>query len=253
MSTPTSLQIPVENAAHPAPGSLPVRIGQLFFSPGKLFESFREHAPWGGTLLAASLAFLAVQVVAMYALISDQMFADYTRQALIEAGAGQIPPDEQLLQMAKINKIVGVIGAPIGVAVAVFFTSLAAWMMFSVMGGGKARYGQYVAVISHAVFISLLGALVLLPLQTATGQLEMSLSPALFLDEPDRTSFLFRALDKLSVFTIWSMVVVGIGVAAVNRKKNWALYATALLAVYILFTAGIPTLLGMFLGAAQTS
>lgn len=249
MSTPTSIQIPAENAAHPAPGSLPVRIGQVFFSPGKLFESFREHAPWGGTLLTAALAILVLQVVAMFVLISDQAFADYIKQSLIESGATQIPTDPQLLQAAKMNKMIGVIVGPIGTAVLVFFSALMAWLMFTVLGGGSARYGQYLAVVAHGFFISLLGAIVLLPMQVATGQLELSLSLALLLDDPDRTSFLFRVLNTLSVFTIWAVVVIGIGVAAVNRKKNWAVYAAALMAVYILFTAGIPTLVGMFFGA----
>lgn len=253
MSTPTSLQIPAENAANPAPGSLPVRIGQLFFSPGKLFESFREHSPWGGTLLTASMAILALQVVAMYVFISDQAFADYIKQSFIEAGATQLPPDAQLLQMAKMNKMIGVIAGPILTSLMAFFSALVAWVMFSVVGGGNARYGQYLAVIAHCLFISLLGAIVLLPMQVSTGQLELNLSLALLLDEPNKMSFLFRALDKLSVFTIWSMVVMGIGVAAINRKKGWALYAAALMTVYILVTAGIPTLMGMFFGPGQAS
>lgn len=252
MSTPTSLQIPAENAAHPAPGSLPARIGQLFFSPGKLFESFREQAPWGGTLLTASLAILAMQVVAMYVLISDQAFADYIKQSLIEAGA-QLPPDAQLLQMAKMNKMIGVIAGPILTSLMAFFSALVVWLMFSVVGGGNARYGQYLAVIVHCLFISLLGAIVLLPMQVSTGQLELNLSLALLLDEPNKMSFLFRALDKLSVFTIWSMIAIGIGVAAINRKKGWALYTAVLMTVYILVTAGVPTLMGMFFGPGQAS
>lgn len=247
MSTPTSIQIPAENAAQPAPGSLPARLGQLFFSPGKLFESFREHAPWGGTLLALMGAIVAIQLIVFFG-VSDEVFADYFRQAMMDAGQ-QVPADAQLLQIVKFQKMIGVIVGPIMTAVAAFISAFVMWLMFTTIAGGKAGYGQYMAIVVHGMFIAVVGAVVTLPLLVSTGNLEISLSPALFLAEDvKRNSFLYMALAKLDVFNLWTMAVAGIGVAAVNRTRAWALYAAVLTVVYVLLTAGVPALIAALVG-----
>lgn len=247
MSTPTSIRIPAENAAQPAPGSLPTRLGQLFFAPGKLFESLRDHAPWGGTLLALLGAIVSVQLVVFFA-ISDEIFADYFRQAMLDAGQ-QLPPEEQLAQVVKFQKMIGVIVGPVMTGITAFFAAFVMWLMFSVVAGGKAGYGKYMGVVTHVMFIAVVGAVVSLPLMISTGNLEISLSPALFLPEDvKRTSFLYMAMAKLDVFTLWVMAVAGIGVAAVNRTRNWAVYAATLTVVYVLLTAGVPALVAALVG-----
>jgi hypothetical protein len=252
MSTPTSLQIPAEHAGQPAPGSLPVRLGQLFFAPGKLFESFREQAPWAGTLVALLGAILCIQLIVFFT-VPDDVFADYIRQAIADQG-GQVPPDEQLMAGIKIQKMVGVVAGPIMTALSALLSAAVMWVMFTVIAGGKARYGQYMAIVAHAMFIAVVGALVTLPLMLNTGNLEIALSPALFLsEEVKRTTFLYMALNKLDVFNLWTMVVAGIGVAAVNRTRSWPLYSVAMMTVYVLLTAGVSAVLAAVMSSGQPS
>jgi hypothetical protein len=257
MSTSTSINAPAETpSVQGPPSSLFSRVGQVFFSPGKLFESFQVEAPWAGALLLILGVVLAVQIAAFFA-ITDQAFVDYVKQQMVDQGATQLPPDEMLMQGAKINKMIGIVAGPILTTLQLFFSALVAWLMFSLVGGGKARYPQYVAVIAHAMFIALLGAIVLFPLQIITNQLEMDLSLALVLDRMsmglDKTSIAHAIASKIEVFNLWTIAVAGIGAAAINRKRGWIGYAGLMFLVYVIFSVGIPQLIKMVMMASQKS
>lgn len=241
MSTP-SVNIPVEAApAAAAPSSLPSRLGKLFFSPGDLGEELRETAPWAGAFGLLLAAIVATQIAAFF-LITDQMFVDFFKQMMVEQGATQLPPDEALMQGAKLQKGIGIVAAPIVMSFTVLFGSFVLWLMFSVVGGGKATFRNYMSAVVHALFISLAGGLLLFPLQLSTGDLDMSLSFALVADRlggVESGGILSMILGQLEVFKLWSFAVLGILVAAANRWKGWVGPAGLIFFVYAAFAIGL--------------
>lgn len=242
MSTSTTIASSETPAA--SQPSLPGRLAQVFFSPGELFAGFRESAPWGGALLTLVLV-IALTAGASFFLVPDQMIADFMKEQMRIGGAPQIPPDEMLLQQARIGKAIGAIVGPIMQAIVVFLSAGICSMAFTVLGGGQARFGQYLAIVSHAMFIPLLGALLAVPLQLKTGQLDLAYSLALAAPtlgiEPG--GILHHTLKQFDIFMMWGVVVAGIGVAAVNGRRSWVVPSVVLFSIYLFFSVGIPVVI----------
>src|SRR3954447_11846432 len=81
-------------AARPAP--LASRIVDTFFSPGKVFEQFRDGpAPWLGPVLVC--AALLVALTALRPLfITNAQVIDFALQKMSEMGAQHLPTPEQM-------------------------------------------------------------------------------------------------------------------------------------------------------------
>jgi hypothetical protein len=249
MSTSTTIASPERPAA--ATPSLLSRIVQVFVSPGELFAGFREHAPWGGAL-GLLLLVIAATAGASFFLVPDQMVVDFMKGQMLASGAPQLPPDEVLMTQAKIGKAMGAIIGPIAQAIIVFLSAGICSLAFSVLGGGQARFGQYLAIVSHGMYIPLLGALLALPLQLKTGELDLAYSlalaaPALGVEAGTITHHIMKQMD---IFFLWALVVAGIGVAAVNGRRSWLTPAAVLFAVYMFFAVGIPVVIKAVTSAA---
>lgn len=239
MSTSTTIAAPEQPAAT-RPGLLS-RIAQVFVSPGELFAGFREHAPWGGALGGIVLIILVAACVAFF-FVSDQMLADFMKEQALASGATQLPPDEVLLQGAKVQKVISAIANPIIFSIFIFLTAGICSLAFSVLGGGTAKYGQYVAIVAHAMFIYMLGEIIATPFAIASGRLDLSFSLGAVAPQLgfDTGTFVNHLMKQVDVFLLWTIAVIGIGVATVNGKRSWVIPAGLLYGVYLFFAAGIP-------------
>ncbi|HET6231909.1 MAG TPA: YIP1 family protein [Longimicrobiaceae bacterium] len=238
-----STSAPIDQpATDEAPPPLLSRIGQTFVSPGKLFSTFTEEdSPWGGTLLLL-MALIAICVVAQMFIIPQQMWIDFIRSQIVEAG-GQAPPDEMLAQAAKTNQVLGVVIGPISQMIVTFLSAGILTLVFSMAMGGVAKFRQYMAVVTHAMFIFLLGLIAIIPLQIQSG--DLALSPGLHLLAPslDHKGVLYQILTNLDLFTVWTLVVIGIGVAAINRKRSWYSSAAIVIVLFLVLKVGGALLL----------
>lgn len=195
-----------------APGSLGRRILDTFVSPGELFSRLGPTPPWLDVLMVAAV----VTTLAMI-LVPSEVWVASSREAwnnLEPAQRKAMTPEA----MARIARITGPIGVFIGTFITAFIMAGLLKLVFGVMMGGEATFAQYRGVVSHAALISALGIAVTLPIWIVTGDMNTQLSAALL--APDLPKGVVRSLlQALSVFTIWWLAVVALGVAAVNRGK----------------------------------
>ncbi|HEX8451859.1 MAG TPA: YIP1 family protein [Longimicrobium sp.] len=194
------------------PGSLGRRILDTFVSPGELFSRLGPTPPWLDVLMVAAVVTTLVMI-----LIPSEVWVASSREAwnnLEPAQRKAMTPEA----MARIARITGPIGAFIGTLIMAFIVAGLLKLVFGVMMGGEATFAQYRSVVSHAALISALGIAVTLPIWMMTGDMNTQLNAALL--APDLPKGVVHSLlQALAVFNIWWLVVLALGVAAVNRGK----------------------------------
>ncbi len=190
---------------------LPSRLLQLFFSPGALFQGLRERPVWGLVLLLG-----AVMVAVSVALIPVDLWIQMMREQAVDrgqdlpAGFGGAGP---------LFRAFSILGGVVGWLVMAFVLAGILFVIFAFLLGDEGRYTQYLSVVSHALFISAVGALLTVPLKIAQGDPTLTLSVgtfAAFLEE----GYLFRVLKLLDLFGLWGYGVMAVGVSKIDPRRS---------------------------------
>lgn len=227
-------------AAPPLPGLLSRAIG-IITSPT---ETFRKVVQ---TPHAVGILFFVAVILAVS--VGAPQFTETGRQAALDAQVQQIErfthqpvTDAQLEGMQRTGRYTPYVTmASIFIILpitALIFSGLY-WVVFNAIMGGTATYKQVLAVNTHAMVISALGALIGAPIQYIKGTASQSgpfnlgaLVPML-----DERGFIATFLGSISVFSIWGIIVTSIGLGVLYRRKSGGI-AIGLFAVYGLLLGG---------------
>lgn len=216
---------PSSTGAQASIPSLPVRIVQVFTSPGKLFEALKERPVWLGVLVVL----IVVGVVAGF-LVPEEAW-----RSMI---ADQMPPDADPEQIegtvrfwSTVGPVLGVILTPVSIAFVAGLLILA----YNVVLGGEASFRQLFSATTHAYVILTVGGLVGLGLLAATGEQQV-MSPALLLPEMGE-GYLARFLQRINIFALWTIAVLGIAVSRIYPKRSAGGGIAYLLVLYLLLVA----------------
>lgn len=218
--------VPPAPAAEPAPGNFFRRVAETFWSPVALFRRFGADAPWWDAALLAALL-----TVSSFLLVPASAWDAMAREAV--RANPQAPMMSAGMQMG-ISMAFGFVF----LWIVLFIQAGILTLVFNVFMSGTARFRQYLALSAHTAIIGAVGAFANLPVIAKQGNLRATISlGALVGGDPD--SFLAKLLGFFSVFLIWQLVVVGLGVSAMNRKIAPGVAVAVVFAVNLLFAAGI--------------
>jgi hypothetical protein len=236
LSAPAGL--PAADVRHNA---LPLaqRVRDVFIAPVRLSEHLRDRPEWMGPLLLS----VAIGVLTII-LLPDQVLYDGMAGATSRRGKelAEITSDPATVALwERLRLSMGVI----------FTQPVKAWLVAGALMlglgrlfGGATPFWHYLAVTTHALLISALGALCVLPLQIA--RMDGSVEPTLALLVPgmERFGALGQVLASINPFTVWMLAVLAIGVATLERRRSPALPLGILLGVYGAVLIGITVLTG---------
>ena len=223
------MTLPVtETAAAPAaspaparPAPLASRIVDTFFSPGKVFEQFRDGpAPWLGPVLVCAAVLVAL-VLLRPLFISDAQMVEFTLEKYREMGVQQIPTPEQMATQLTFQTVATIVSAVVWVFLRVWLVGLILFGLYALLMGGRNDIRPYAAVASHAFLVSTLGFAVLAVLQYATGRLDLTLDAALLVPGLDPKGVAAGVLHAITPWGVWLVALLALGAATVNRRRNW--------------------------------
>ena len=185
------------------------RFWMVFLQPGALFESLAQNPAWFPVAM-----FVGLGTGVVMAFVPTDVFVDQ----LVASGVGTA---DDMAAGAVIVKALAV-GSPIVVSpLMVVITSAVTYAIFVFMRGDEATYRQHLCVIAHTGIISLVGAVIMVPLLVATGSGTFgagltvgTLAP--FLSE----GLLLNFLNSLPLFQLWQIAVAGIGLAAIDPRRR---------------------------------
>lgn len=209
--------------------NLLTRIGQVFFSPGQLFDALKQRPVW----LDALLVVIALYVV-MGLLMPESVIVELMQ---LQSGQQELTPEQMAIPIA-IWRYTQWLGVIFSVLVTAGFLIL----VYNVLLGGEARFRQLFSAACHAMILAAAGGIITAFLSRRSGEFETLglnlLIPGL------SEGFLSRFLQGMGVFSIWVAIVLGIAVSRIYPKRS-PVVATGLLLV---ITAVFAALFAMFSG-----
>lgn len=208
----------------PALPSLPKRIVDVLFNPGRLMEGLAVRPAWGGALVVSALL-----VVLQMVLIPTEVWDAYFRELMIQQGQST----EAVAIGGSMMRISGMIGGAVMIFVMAFLLTGLVTLIFAFILGDEGRYRQYLAVVSHGWLIPALVGLALVPLKITTQNPQFTLNMgAFFFFLPD--GYLLKVFTALDLSQIWCWLVVAQGVHAIDKRRSFASAAAILLAMTVL-------------------
>ena len=222
-----------------APLSQVERVVDTFVAPSKTFMDVRRSASWWMpyiilVLVSWALAFGISQKVGWPQLVENTIRENpKTADQLASA-----PPDRAAMtrKFMEMSFKVPFYASPIttGIFLAIFAVIL--WPTINFGFGGKASFGQVFCVLTYASLISTLKTILAIVVlyvgktgETFTMDNMAGTSPGYFIDTPGALKTLLTSFD---IFTIWMLIVLGIGLSIVAHTKR---------------NAGLITVFGWFL------
>jgi len=252
------MTLPVsETAAAPAAPPPPTRAAPLasrivdtFFSPGKVFEQFREGpAPWLGPVLVCA-ALLAALTALRPLFITDAQVIDFTLGKMSEMGAQHLPTAEQMQTQLLVQSVVGTVFGIAWMFLHVWLVGLVLFGVYGLMLGGRNDLRPYAAVASHAFLVSALGFALLTALQYATGRLDVTLDAALLAPGLDPKGIAAGLLHAITPWSVWVAALLALGGATLNRRRGWVGVAALLFSLQLALSLAFVLLAHLAAGRA---
>lgn len=249
----------VPPAASEAPGMSQLqRVTSIFSAPSKTFTEIKNGKtswwmPWLIMALVGYLFFAAVATkVTMQTVVDNQM------KLLSEKQQEQMDkmPAEQREMSSKIQLYImeGVFYAgPVFVLVIAAVVSLVLWGTINFVFGGKAKFGTIFAMWFFAnlpsIFKSLLGTIVIYVSNTPESFNIKNFAPTnvgAFLPVMETNHAVYALATSLDIVTIWSLVLMSIGLATVAGVKRTSGYIAVFgwWAIVVLFGVAAAVITG---------
>ena len=242
-------------AAEPTPGPTPDQtpgvfarfIGIIFSPAATMAAALKDPSPYG-------ILFLAAVVIAVGS-AAPQLSPEVQRAVIDmqistqEAAGVEVTPEarQALERFAGLGAIFSLIAAFVFTPIGALFFGALFWGIFNALLGGTATFKEVLTVVSHGMVIAALGVLLSAPMILLQGQIQPAgpFNLGALVPMMDSSSFLYRLMSSISVFTIWQTIVVAIGLGVLYRRKSTPIVVGLLLA-YVAAAAVLVAVFGRF-------
>lgn len=210
-------------AAEPPPRPAFVRrLWMVFAQPGALFRALALNPAW-------------FPVAAFVALVAGASM--FVLPAEVFEGIWDNVPPEQRDQMPELPagfmRAMTTAGTLLVTLILPVVISVGTYVIFVFIRGDRATFRQHLCVNAHTGLISTLGALFLTPLRMRSLDLGQSLSIGSFFPFLPE-GFAADLLAGLDLFGLWTCIVAGIGLAAIDERRSAKSTATILVGILVL-------------------
>ena len=245
---------PLPPAPEPAaPGlSEGQRLTNVFFAPTKTFEDLKRNPSWWVPFIISAVFGLMVGIVTVQK-VDMRQFAQQQieKSPLAQRQLEQLTPEQReqnLALRAAITK--GTFYAiPVFQLLGGLITAAVLMAVFNFMLGGEVSFARGLGVAFYAsIPLVIRSILLIISLLTSSDPSTIDLAgnpmptnPGFFLD-PQGNKVLYSLASALDIFTIWYVVLLGLGFAAasMNRKPT---KGTGVATVFVCY--GILVLIGL--------
>jgi len=208
------------------------RVVDTFFAPSKTFTDLKRSSNWIVAWLLLSIFSIALVVVVDKKLgmekVVENGFALQPKQA---AAVDKLPADQRAAAMERAAKFSRVFGYAWPIVILIFLAIIAAVQLatFNFGLGTELKFNQCMAVSMYASLPGILKALLAIVLLylgvddnfTFQNPVASNLSPLVDIN----SHFLYSIATSIDVFTIWTLVLAGIGFTCLTKKSRGACMA----------------------------
>ena len=194
---------------------------------------------WIPLIILAVVGVLMVTLVVIPYVAGPQQ-EEAIRAAVLERGGTEAQVQQALAQAQGFIGPFAILGGILQAVVVVFLTAAVVHLIMKLLGG-KGTFRHARAITAYSMLISAVGTLIKLPLMRARETMYVETGAAIFFPDLEPSDRLYRFLFAgFDIFTIWWVVVFGIGLAAAYRVSKGKAYTAAI--IIWLLTAALSTL-----------
>lgn len=223
------------------------RILNIFFEPRKIFKNLKIKPRW-------LIPFIIISIIGMASFYYTYPFIMKGQIARIEANE-RIPDAQKEMIIERMSEMehppIWQIGlAPVGTLI--YFLLIAGILFFvgNVLLGGDSSYGRILSIYVYSSLIAIPAAIIKIPLVFMRETAEIQTSLALLLSPDMKESFIYRFFAQIDIFTIWTVILVSLGMAVMYnftlRKSATTVFVLWLL--WVLVSSALAGVFGGFVG-----
>jgi hypothetical protein len=211
--------------AQPQASISPVgRVIGVLFSPRKTFEDIARKPSWVLPVLISTI----LGIMSVVVLNQRVNWREYIAQQIEKnPRAAQLSPEQKQQQTEISTKITVNIVYVVGVVGSVLLALIVAGVMmlaYNLLAGTGAKFPQSLGIASHALMVGIISTplfllvLFLKPPGTVDPDNPVATNLAAFSRE-ESAKWLVALCKSIDIFTIWMLVLIAMGFAAVNPRK----------------------------------
>ena len=227
------------------------RIIDTFIAPSKTFSDLRRNSSWWAPWLLISL----VTLLFVFVMGKQIGFEQITKNSITQSSRAEqfekLPPDQQTKQIQLATSITRYITYSLPIIQLISFVVIAAVLMaaFNFGAGAGVPFKRSLAIVIYGSLPGIIGAVLGIVAMFSgvdpagfNARNPVATNPGYFMD-PMGNKFLYGMASALDVFTIWAIVLIGIGFACNSRVKRSTaiIMVAAWFLLYKLVTVGIAS------------
>ena len=201
-------------------------------SPSKTYESLRAKPSW----LLAAVVLIVVALVGQMIALPKIDFEEISR-AQIEASNRQLTEAqiEQSVEIgAKFGSIMAMVSVIAGFPIGWALIALLMWVLVRMMGGLDLSYVQSLSTTVHSMAPWIVHSILTIPLLLTRSEITpediqtggvLKHGLGAFIESEGATQ---QALNSINVFSIWTVVLLGIGFSVVGKISKGKAFAAAI-------------------------
>jgi Yip1 domain len=229
------------------------RLTGVFFEPAKSFADVAARPSFWVPLILVIVVALCFMVLYGQHVGWDRMIR---HQIETSSRAAQLSPEQretQIQMSAKFAPIFGYAGVLLGVPLVTLIWAAVLLGIVKGMMSAQVRLKQVFAIICYAslpgVIMMLLAIAVMFmkPPEDFNMQNPLVFNPGAFMDPTTTSKFLYSLASALDLFTLWKLVLIGIGLKAAGGKQlSMGGAMTAVFLPWVIWVLGAASLAGLF-------
>ena len=196
----------------------------VFFSPKTTFEDIAKKPSWVAPVVLLTILSILVSI-GIHQRIDWREFM--SQQLDKDPRAAQMSAEQKQQRIEAGAKITSVVTYLFGVAGPILFILVIAGVMmgaYNLLAGANATFRQSLAVAAHAAMTGAVSSVLFLlilylkPFGTVDLENPVATNAGAFLPEGS-AKWLVTLAKQMDIFTIWTLILLAIGFAAINPKK----------------------------------
>jgi hypothetical protein len=231
-------------------------IMNVFSSPGDAVADLRTSESKASNWLIPLVILIAVASVSSYVIFTNETLKSQALEAQTHAIQKQVDEgkmtqeqaDQARSRMDNMGGMLiafGIIGSTVFLSVMMFGAGLCLWLVDKFLLKSTAGYAKHLELYGISSWIGVLGSVVTLLMIVGLNSMYASPSAALAVYSTfDPLNMTHKLLSALNLFSIWQVVVVGIGVGKLSEKSATTGIGLALV-LWIVWVAVSNLLLGI--------
>jgi Yip1 domain len=200
------------------------RIIGVLFSPKATFEDIARKPSWLLPVIISTI----LGIMATVALNQRMNWRQYISEQIEKSPqAAQLSPEQREKQLDISSKVTTYIVYTVGIVGSILFALIVAGVMmlaYNLLGGAHATFSQSLGIAAHTLVVGIVSTPIFLlvvflrPKGTIDPNNPVATNLGAFLPE-ESAKWLMTLCKSIDIFSIWTLILIAIGFAAVNPKK----------------------------------